>query len=58
MIFENLFNRIFAHIKDNTINLIKRKDLNGAKNYPLMIEGAGGVDFDVSQIFLFSSTVL
>jgi hypothetical protein len=38
--------------------LIKRKDLNGAKNYPLMIEGAGGVDFDISQIFLFNRKVL
>jgi len=31
----------------------KRKDLNGEKNSPLKIGGAGGADFDVSQIFLY-----
>lgn len=31
IIFENLFNRIYTHKKDNTTNLNKRKDLNGEK---------------------------
>jgi len=33
--------------------LNKRKDLNGEKDYPSRLRGRG-VDFDVSQIFLYS----
>lgn len=46
IIFENSFNRIYAHKKDNTTNLNKIKDLNGEKNYPSRLRGRG-VDFDV-----------
>jgi len=48
-----LFNRILAHIKDNTIKLNKRKDFNEEKNYPSRLRGRG-VDFDVSQFFLYN----